>query len=148
MISKLSEGGNLLSNKIKQAVEDLKTRYNTNNPFEICEQMDINVNQIKTNPTFKAFFAYASGDYPFITINCNYMEKSKQILCAHELGHIVLGHKGVNNFEADDLDAEREANLFALYMLFDESEFDIKFENMSNYLIKYTLDKNIILASK
>ena len=75
-------------------------------------------------------------------------EKSKQILCAHELGHIVLGHKGVNNFEADDLDAEREANLFALYMLFDESEFDIKFENMSNYLIKYTLDKNIILASK
>ena len=47
MISKLSEGGNLLSNKIKQAVENLKIRYNTNNPFEICEQMDIKVNQIK-----------------------------------------------------------------------------------------------------
>lgn len=142
----MSEGGNLL--KVKKAVEDLKAKYNTNNPFEICKKMNITVSQTKLNETLKAYFAYACENHPLIIINSKYMEKSKHILCAHELGHIVLGHVGVNNFEAENLDAEREANLFALYMLFDESEFDIKFENMSSYLIKYTLDKNIILASK
>lgn len=136
-----------MSNKIKQAVKDLKEKYNTNNPFEICEQMDISVRKKTFNPSFKAIFVYACEDHPIITINDGYMEKSKHILCAHELGHIVLGHEGVNNFESENLKAEREANLFALYMLFDENEFDIKFENMSSYLIKVTLDKNIIFAN-
>ena len=136
-----------MSIKIKQVVEDLKARYNTNDPFEICRQMDISISQGKFTPSFKAFSTYIFEDYPVITINNGYTEKSQNILCAHELGHIVLGHEGVNNFESENLETEREANLFALYMLFDESDFDMKFENMSSYLIKFTLDKNIIFAS-
>ena len=67
-------------------------------------------------------------------------------VCSSDL--IILGHTGVNNFESENQEAEREANLFALYMLFDEDDFDMKFENMTSYLIKYTLDRNIKLASK
>ena len=32
--------------------------------------------------------------------------------------------------------------------LIDENDFDMKFENMTSYLIKYTLDRNIKLAKK
>ena len=135
------------SNKIKQAVEKLKSTYNTNNPFEICEHLWINDKERNFNETRKAYFVSIYGQTS-ITINSNYIEKSKNILCAHELGHIILGHTGVNNFESENQQAEREANLFTLYMLFDEDEFNMKFENMTNYLIKYTLDQNIKLSKK
>ena len=135
------------SNKIKQAVDNLKATYNTNNPFVICDHLGITVRERNFNESRKAYFVSIFGQ-PSITINSNYIEKSKNILCAHELGHIILGHTGVNNFESENQEAEREANLFALYMLFDEDDFDMKFENMTSYLIKYTLDRNIKLASK
>ena len=112
------------SNKIKKAVENLKATYNTNNPFVICEHLGITVRERNFNETRKAYFVSIYGQ-PSITINSNYIEKSKNILCAHELGHIILGHTGVNNFESENQEAEREANLFALYMLFDEDDFEI-----------------------
>lgn len=137
-----------MSNKIKNTVEKLKSYYNTNNPFEICNQLGISIRQLKFNPSQKAYFVSLSKDESLIYINSAYLEKSQAILCSHELGHIVLGHIGVNNFEADNQEAEREANLFALYLLFNEDDFDIKFENMTNYIIKRTLDENIKLANK
>ena len=36
-----------------------------------------------------------------------------------------------------------EANLFAVSLLFDEEDFNIKMLNMSNYLLKQILDYNI-----
>ena len=84
------------SNKIKKAVENLKATYNTNNPFVICEHLGITVRERNFNETRKAYFVSIYGQ-PSITINSNYIEKSKNILCAHELGHIILGHTGVNN---------------------------------------------------
>lgn len=38
---------------------------------------------------------------------------------------------------------EYEANLFAVSLLFDEEDFNIKMLNMSNYLLKQVLDYNI-----
>ena len=104
------------SNKIKKAVENLKATYNTNNPFVICEHLGITVRERNFNETRKAYFVSIYGQ-PSITINSNYIEKSKNILCAHELGHIILGHTGVNNFESENQEAEREANLFAASLL-------------------------------
>lgn len=137
----------MLSTIIKQIVENLKYTYNTNNPFEICEQMGIPVRQRKFNPTRKAYFI-ALPDSPLIYVNSLFIEKSKKILCAHELGHILLGHTDVNNFDSESKKSEREANLFTLYMLFDEDDFNMKFESMSNYIIKYILDQNIKLKEQ
>ena len=104
------------SNKIKQAVDNLKATYNTNNPFVICDHLGITVRERNFNESRKAYFVSIYGQ-PSITINSNYIEKSKNILCAHELGHIILGHTGVNNFESENQEAEREANLFAASLL-------------------------------
>lgn len=38
---------------------------------------------------------------------------------------------------------EYEANLFAVSLLFNESDFNMKVLNMSNYLLKQVLDYNI-----
>ena len=94
------------SNKIKQAVDNLKATYNTNNPFVICDHLGITVRERNFNESRKAYFVSIYGQ-PSITINSNYIEKSKNILCAHELGHIILGHTGVNNFESENQEAER-----------------------------------------
>ena len=93
------------SNKIKQAVDNLKATYNTNNPFVICDHLGITVRERNFNESRKAYFVSIYGQ-PSITINSNYIEKSKNILCAHELGHIILGHTGVNNFESENQEAE------------------------------------------
>ena len=69
------------------------------------------------------------------------------VLCAHELGHALLHSDAVNNFAATSKNAfknvEYEANLFAVSLLFDEEDFNIKMLNMSNYLLKQVLDYNI-----
>lgn len=131
-------------NNIKEAVENLKNIYKTNDPFEICNYLGINIKLVNYNPSYKACFVEIF-DNRIIYINSKFLEKSKSILCAHELGHIILNHQNINHFESENTELEREANLFALYMLFDESEFDMKFENMNSYLVKCILDKNIKL---
>jgi Zn-dependent peptidase ImmA (M78 family) len=59
-----------------------------------------------------------------ISINADYNETSRRLLCAHELGHALLHSNGVNhysiasNYELERL--ERDANLFALSLLYDD----------------------------
>ena len=43
---------------------------------------------------------------------------------------------------------EYEANLFAVTLLFNESDFNMKVLNMSNYLLKQVLDYNIAVEGK
>lgn len=131
-------------NQIKNSVANLKSIYNTNDPFEICNYLGITIRFVNYNPSSKAFFVELFENR-IIYINSKYIDKSKSILCAHELGHIILKHENINHFESENEKLEREANLFALYLLFDESDFDMKFENMNSYLIKCILDKNIQL---
>ena len=132
----------MLDEEIKNTAMDIIKKYNTNDPFEICDLLGIKIVFKNYNKDAKAFFYEVSGN-KIIYINSNYTNKAKKIFCAHELGHILLAHRDVNNFESENLKLEREANLFALYMLFDENDFDIKFKNMNGYLIKTILDENI-----
>lgn len=70
-----------------------------------------------------------------------------QVLCAHELGHALLHETGVNWFDGTYRtivnDIEHEANLFAVALLFDENDFNIPLEDMSNYALKSILDYNL-----
>ena len=85
-----------------------------------------------------------------ISINDDYTDFSKMILCAHELGHALLHQNCVNYFSATGhnhhASVEYEANLFALALLTDET-FDralpIPLENMNNYLLKTIIDYNL-----
>lgn len=134
----------MLDKEIKNIAINTIKRFNTNDPFEICNLLGIEIIFKNFNQNAKAFF-YEAFNKKFIYINCNYLNKAQKIFCAHELGHILLEHKGINNFEAENLELEREANLFTLYMLFNEDDFDMKFENLNGYLIKTVLNENIKL---
>lgn len=82
----------------------------------------------------------------------SYEPKSQLVLCAHELGQALLHSDDINNFAVTSKNAfknvEYEANLFAVSLLFNESDFNMKVLNMSNYLLKQVLDYNIAVEGK
>ena len=123
---------------IKKLAEDLRENYNTRNPFELAEKYGIRVVVSKMLPIDRKAYTIRSDNYPtIIIINGRYEHKSQLVLCAHELGHALLTSK--NAFK----NVEYEANLFAVSLLFNESDFNMKVLNMSNYLLKQVLDYNI-----
>ena len=71
----------------------------------------------------------------------------RQVLCAHELGHALLHDSGVNHFNGSYRtivdNTEYEANLFAVALLFNDSDFAMPIAGMSNYLLKSVLDYNV-----
>ena len=89
--------------------------------------------------------------YPtIISINDNFTEFSKKVLCAHELGHALLHENYVNHFATTSrnitTNVELEANLFAIALLTDDdinNYINIPIEKMNNYLLKTILDYNI-----
>lgn len=134
--------------EIKNLAEDLRENYNTRNPFELADKFGIKVLISKVLPADKKAYTIKSDNYPtIIIINGRYEYKSQMVLCAHELGHALLHSDAVNNFAVTSKNAfknvEYEANLFAVSLLFDEEDFNIKMLNMSNYLLKQVLDYNI-----
>lgn len=82
-----------------------------------------------------------------ILINKAYSIKSRMVLCAHELGHIILKHDihkpGSGRFNGSDYQNEYEANLFAVALLFDQKDFNMKFSDMSFYTLKSIIDCNL-----
>ncbi len=99
-------------------------------------------------PADNQAYTRQSANYPtLIIVNGIYEYNSQMVLCAHELGHALLHSDAVNNFAVTSKNAfknvEYEANLFAVSLLFDEEDFNIKMLNMSNYLLKQVLDYNI-----
>lgn len=134
--------------EIKNLAEDLRENYNTRNPFELADKFGIKVPISKVLPADKKAYTIKSDNYPtIIIVNGRYEYKSQMVLCAHELGHALLHSDAVNNFAVTSKNAfknvEYEANLFAVSLLFDEEDFNIKMLNMSNYLLKQVLDYNI-----
>lgn len=139
------------SKDIIMLAKGFKVCWNTNNPFELAERLGIEV--LLRDVSMKGFTAQTikMPGYPtIISINDKFNEKSKRILCAHELGHALLHEECVNHFAVTNRNAitevEREANLFAVALLIDDSleaQLNVSLENMSNYLLKSILDYNI-----
>ena len=134
--------------EIKNLAEDLRENYNTRNPFELADKFGIKVLISKVLPADKKAYTIKSDNYPtIIIVNGRYEYKSQMVLCAHELGHALLHSDDINNFAVTSKNAfknvEYEANLFAVSLLFNESDFNMKVLNMSNYLLKQVLDYNI-----
>lgn len=130
----------------------LRDSWNTNDPFEIAKKFGIEV--LFRDVAIKGFTAQTIKipGYPtIISINDAFNEKSKKILCAHELGHALLHDESVNHFSITKRNVmtyvERDANLFAVALLIDdetEAQLSGPLVNMENHLLKAILDYNIV----
>ena len=100
-------------------------------------------------PIDRKAYTIRSDNYPtIIIITGRYEHKSQLVLCAHELVHALLHSDDINNFAVTSKNVEYEANLFAVSLLFNESDFNMKVLNISNYLLKQVIDYNIAFEGK
>lgn len=128
----------------------LKYTFKTNDPIKIADKLRYKIWYLKSDDK-RALTAKTCkiGDREGILINDSFDYVSKQVLCAHELGHKVLKHKndirykGYNGHDPDSIHYEHEANLFAVALLFDEKDFIEPFIEMTDYTLQYILDFNI-----
>lgn len=121
----------------------LRSIFETTDAIEIARQLryevhfvDADISSIKANT-----YRYENGTKA-IFINRKYDNISRNILCAHELGHAVFNHRYKHNYKDKNLKNEYDVNLFAVALLFDDS-FNIPLVQMSNYALQSILDKNI-----
>lgn len=132
-------------------VNDIKNNWNTNDPYEIAKRLGIEV--LHRNNCLKEFTAHTIkiAGYPtIISINDDYTDFSKKLLCAHELGHALLHENCINHFAGSQstitTNIELEANLFAISLLSNgdlDKELSIPLAKMDNYLLKSIIDYNL-----
>lgn len=114
-----------------QAIEtalSLKEKYGTNNPFLLCDCLDICYLFLELPPHIKGFYSLIDGS-KILFINTSVQEKERMAVCAHELGHALLHEKSNAIFMSEKTyhicsKFEREADLFSAYLLLDELEPD------------------------
>lgn len=134
--------------EIVDLATDLKRFYHTCDPFKIAEIFGIRV--IESDSCFKNFKAHAikfNNYAPYIVINAKFSDVAKKVLCAHELGHVLLHEGTVNNF-ADvthriNMTAEYEANLFALALLEDQENLNTPMEEITPYLLQNIVEDSV-----
>ena len=113
---------------IIHAVEVLERKYDTRDPYALCECLGIRIRRMDLKKKLKGFFFYQSR-IANIVIDSNVNEVLERILIAHELGHAVL-HKeiammgGFQEMEVFDSTSvtENEANLFCAELLLTDTE--------------------------
>ena len=111
---------------IVQKISSLVDRYDTRDPFELCDALDIRIRYKELGNCVKAFYFYQSR-IKNIVINIHAGPPARRVLCAHELGHSVLhgelaAMRGFQELELFDylVPTEYEANLFAAELLIDD----------------------------
>lgn len=108
---------------IRRRVKNLKKKYETSNPFKLCNYLKIiviyrDLGEIKG-------YSIKRMRKKLICINENLSSFSKKLVCAHELGHCLYHQldevsfllKNTNIIRKSNL--EEEANTFAVELLFD-----------------------------
>ena len=118
----------MLVEQIKAEADKLKEQYSTQNLYEICRNMEIQVHY-KAMGTYadscKGFFA-TFARRKVIMLNSDLSEANQRIILAHELGHAVLhADAGISTFHdfalLNSCDIhEYEANIFASEFLIDD----------------------------
>ena len=113
--------------KIKKQALSLIEKYCTNDPFKLCEFLNIAVEYAELGNMRGYYYQNENGS--IIMLDSRLNEHIQKFVCAHEIGHYVL-HDGMNRVFLSDstlLNAakyEREANEFSMCILFpDDEEF-------------------------
>lgn len=141
----------MTTKEIIQLAKSFQTHWKTNDPFLIAKRLGIEV-LFRPNSLscFTAHTLQIAGYPTIISINDDYTDFSKKILCAHELGHALLHDNCINHFAITSSNAmtniEFEANLFAVALLADNdflSALQMPLEKTDNYLLKTILEYNL-----
>lgn len=125
------------SKKIYNIVEELVCFYKTDDPEELCEKLGLEIKNVNYGKA-----SFIGGRINSIFIRKDYKKLTRKIVLAHEIGHFIL-HRGdnVNYFKntrptIENIEKERQANLFAAYLLFSDERLKIKFADMTNYFLE------------
>ena len=114
--------------RIERAAEGLKRRWGTSDPFRLADMMDCIVD-LEDYPRLLGFCNVRMG-VRVIGLNSATDYYTRRCACAHELGHLVLGHVRLNGFQfshAADMSNltsrfEAEANCFAASLLMSDAD--------------------------
>ena len=107
--------------RFKRIAIGLIAKYGTNDPFELCNLLNI---KIIYEDNFKSFFGMYCKikDEKCIIINSSHDELTKRIICSHELGHSFQNSESVvfmkENYLFGTEKVENEANYFAAELIF------------------------------
>ena len=119
-----------------ETVDKLIKKYDTRDPYELCQLLGIKIHFYDLQKKLKGFFFYQSRQKN-IVIDNNVNKVLERILVAHELGHAVLHTKvammkGFHEIEVLDSGSkeEDEANFFAAELLLDDTTV---LENLSEH---------------
>ena len=104
---------------IQKIVDNLTYTYGTSDPFRLCRYLGaivVYVPLVRVNGFYQRY-----EDKDLIYINEDLTEEEQQLVCAHELGHLVL-HNDINSIFLESTffvvnKYENEANTFAKYLI-------------------------------
>ena len=121
----------------------LKFQYGTNDPLIIAQKMGIELGWCEIDDG-NSYYGEKSGRKE-ININKKYKDDyEKQVyVCAHELGHIYLGHKGRNYYKDPNIDLDYAANLFGLTLLYGSYFFNDDIINKDSYELHTFMEKKL-----
>lgn len=135
---------------LKQHKEDiiataiiLRCNYNTKDPFLIAKRLGIEIVYVDVDKKILKGASYYSDTRKEIKLNSNYTPCQQRVICAHELGHIILEHTGKNYYKGADSQKEYCANLFAVALLFNKYSFNCELTDMSGYTLNLILEMNL-----
>lgn len=109
---------------IKQKANSLVRKYNSRNPLEIIKNLNV-ILVYYTLEDVRGFYQYFQRNN-IIYIDDELSENEQKVVCAHELGHMLL-HKNSNALFMDTrthfvtTKYENEANTFAAELLIPDS---------------------------
>ena len=127
-----------MADNIQDIVSFYIKKYQTTNPFQVARNLNILYQEGDLGEYCGCYMFLKNHRYIFLNNNLN--ENEKRFVMAHELGHAIL-HKKQNCYFIRNktllLNAkiEKEANLFASYLLLPDSDIELFKEN------QYTLDE-------
>lgn len=119
-----------MNNYIYENVGRLAKKHKTTDPLEILDLMNVVVKESSNYKSLKGY-CFMSCQTVYVVINSFLAQADKQIVAAHELGHIIL-HKNLlklapmKDSVLYDMTSktEYEANLFAADLLLDDDEIE------------------------
>ena len=130
--------------EIIERVKKLKKKYQTNDPYEIAENLNINIweRDFGTDDSSIKALIFKNARISYIGLNSNLPEIIAVFILAHELGHYILHNDKLskcnteNTFFGTDC-MEIEANLFAAELLIDDDEIldELEDDELTQYQI-------------
>lgn len=142
---------------IKNIVSGLIETYSTNDPFILCDNLDIKIMYSDLGREIKGFFQRTLNGYEILHLNSELTHDEKKYICAHELGHAILHiDLSIKFFIENNLQIknkyEIQADMFAAELLINDIDIhainDMTIEQLSYYfrvpqeLVKYKFNIN------